>query len=49
MDDPDERTVHLRLGIPRAGDLAPLHAIHGDPRVGTHVPGPRSTDPSVTR
>lgn len=43
------RTERLLLDAPRERDLDALHAIYADPRVWTHFPALRHTDPSRTR
>lgn len=42
-------TERLRLDIPTADDLDEMHAIHSDPRVWTHFPTLRHTEPERTR
>lgn len=43
------RTDRLRLEVPHEDDLAGLHEIYSDPRVWTHFPTLRHTDPATTR
>ncbi|EWS79857.1 GCN5 family acetyltransferase [Brachybacterium phenoliresistens] len=42
------RTERLRLDAPGPEDLEPLHEIYADPRVWTHYPSQRFTDPAQT-
>lgn len=43
------RTDRMRLDIPSEDDLAVLHEIYSDPRVWTHFPTLRHTEPETTR
>lgn len=43
------RTDRLRLDIPLEDNLAGLHDIYSDPRVWTHFPTLRHTEPETTR
>lgn len=50
MDDLRHLTTErLRLDIPTADDLDEMHAIYSDPRVWTHFPTLRHTEPARTR
>ncbi|WP_145229475.1 GNAT family N-acetyltransferase [Rudaeicoccus suwonensis] len=42
------RTARLSLDRPRHSDLAELFAIYSDPRVWTHYPSHRHTEPATT-
>ncbi|MFC7374221.1 GNAT family N-acetyltransferase [Brachybacterium sp. GCM10030267] len=47
-DDRSQRTDRLLLDVPTMEDIEPLHEIYADPRVWTHFPSLRHTEPSTT-
>lgn len=48
QQQPDSRTAHLELHRPTEADIPALHSILSDPRVWTHYPARRHTDPEQT-